>query len=240
MAVTAETTQDWTVRLTTDVPGPGTWTRVVGDGVEVVVGETQTAEDRFAPLGVPLRYLWTTQAGVEAADPVTVESEYPVLSSAYRAGAGWQVVVVAQQPVSWEGRSIAHDVLSRRDPLVTVQQPRYHSATLRLHAADRYATDDLLVLLVTGEPLILRSPCPAAVRDATILPGRWTEDLVSAAKPSGQRWIDIDYQAVSSEPMAWQQPAEWTWEVLEAVPALGSYADLQAEYANWAAVARGR
>jgi hypothetical protein len=240
MAATATVTDQWTVRLDTDTAGPGEWTRSAGEGAEVVVGSTQEAEDRFAPLGVPLRYLWTTQEGVEAAAEVTVTADGPVLSSAYRPGAAVETRIVSQQPVTWQGRSIAHPVLSRRDPLVTIQPPEYHSATLRLWTSGRDATDTLLTLLNTGEPLILRTPCTAAVRDAVILPTRWTEDLVAASKPSGERWVDIEYQAVTAEPSAWPDEHEWTWEALAAVPSLTTYNDLMQQFGTWALVARGR
>jgi hypothetical protein len=239
MAVTAQTTQDWTVLLTADAPGPGTWTRVTGDGREVVVGDTQTAEDRWAPIGVPLVYSWATQAGVETTDPVTVDSDRPVLSSAIRPGGSAQVVAVSQQPVRWEGRSVAHEVLSRPDPVVTMAPPKYHTATLRLHTDGRDGTDQVLVLLATGAPLILRTPCRDAVRDCTLLPLTWTEDVVSASRPSGARWLDIDYQAVTTDPMVYGGLPDWSWETLAAVPELSSYDDVVAMFGTWAATARG-
>jgi hypothetical protein len=239
MAVTAETTQDWTVLLTADTAGPGTWTRVAGDGREVVVGDTQTAEDRWAPLGVPLVYSWATQEGVETTGQVVVESAGPVLSSANRPGGSAQVVAVSQQPVRWEGRSVAHAVLSRPDPVVTIAPPTYHSATLRLHAADRDGVDRVLALLATGGPLILRTPCPAAVRDCTLLPTRWTEDVVSASKPGGARWLDIEYQAVTADPMVYGGLPDWSWQELAAVPELSNYDDVVAMFGTWSVTARG-
>jgi hypothetical protein len=239
MAVTAQTTQDWTVLLTADAPGPGTWTRVAGDAAEVVVGDTQTAEDRWAPIGVPLVYSWATQAGVETTDPVTVESDRPVLSPAERPGASAQVVAVSQQPVRWEGRSVAHEVLSRPDPVVTIAPPTYHSATLRLHTAGREGTDHVLALLATGGPLILRTPCADAVRDCTLLPLRWTEDLVSASKPAGPRWLDIEYQAVTTDPMVYGGLPDWSWEEMAATPELSNYDDVSAMFHTWAATALG-
>jgi hypothetical protein len=237
MAATATVTADYTVLLSTDDTGPGTWYRAYAGNPDLAVGTGPTMEDRWVPLGVPVTWYWAGAGGIEQTQPVTVDgSRGPVLSSATGSGK-LHVVVVSQPPLRWEARSVAHDILYRPDPVVTVAPARYHSATLRLHLPDSAQRANLRALLARGEPLILRATCPAAVDDVTFLPTRWTEEPVSQSKKSGPRWVDIEYQAVMDNPTGYAPLPSWSWTALDA--AYATWDDVEATWATWALTEQG-
>lgn len=227
---------DWTVHLTVQKPGPGKWFRAYAGNPDLEVAATPDAIDRWAPLGVPVSYYWVDSDGVQQPPPVTVDAPGPVLSSATGSGTV-PVVVVTQPPLRWEARSVAHDVLYRPDPVVTVAPARYHSATLRLHCPEPVHRGNLRALLARGEPLILRAVCRDAVDDVTFLPLRWTEELVSASQPGGGRWVDVEYQAVMDNPSGYRPLPDWSWTALEA--AYDSWSAVEAAYPSWADVEQG-
>jgi hypothetical protein len=237
MAVQVWVTQELTVQLSAEEPGPGRWYRAYAGEPDLLVASTPLAVDRWAPMGVPLSYYWVDADGIQQyPETITVVSDRPVLSSA--TGAGYMpVTVVTQPPLRWEARSVAHDVLYRPEPVVTVAPARYHSATLRLHVEGMVERADLRALLARGEPLILRTPCAAAVDDVTFLPLRWTEELVSASQPGGARWMDVEYQAVMDNPTSYRPLPDWSWDELEA--AYESWDAVEAAYATWDAVEAG-
>jgi hypothetical protein len=237
MAVVVEVAQDYTVRLSVDKPGPGKWYRAYAGEPDLEVASTPGAVDRWAPFGVPLSYFWVDSDGVQQAPaPVTVTSDRPVLSSA--TGSGYMTVtVVTQPPLRWEGRSVAHDVLYRPEPVVTVAPASYHTATMRFHVPGMMVRAELRSLLARGEPLILRTPCASAVDDVTFLPVRFTEELVSASRPGGDRWMDVEYRAVMDNPTAYRPLPDWSWDELEA--AFDSWDAVEAAYATWDQVEAG-
>jgi hypothetical protein len=236
MAAIATVNEDWTVTLTTDLPGPGAWYRAYAGDPDLYLGSTTTLVDRWVPLGVPVTWYWKNGTDIQQTAPKTVQADGPVLSSALSSGA-MRVVVVSQPPLRWEARSVAHDILYRADPVVTVAPARYHAATLRLHLPDRAARDSLRALLARGEPLVLRSTCRDAVDDVTFLPTGWTEELVSQSKKSGPRWVDIEYQAVMDNPSGYAPLPSWSWAGLEA--AYATWDDVEAAYATWALTEQG-
>jgi hypothetical protein len=236
MTAAVEVTGDYTARLTVDKPGPGRWYRAYAAEPDLEVASTPDAVDRWVPLGVPVSYYWADTDGVQQAPAVTVEAARPVLSSATGSGT-MLVTVVTQPPLRWEARSVAHDILYRPEPVVTVAPARYHSATLRLHVPDDVSRVSLRALLARGEPLILRATCRTAVDDITFLPLRWTEELVSESRPSGGRWMDVEYQAVMDNPSAYRPLPDWSWHELEA--AFDSWDAVVAAYPSWADVEQG-
>jgi hypothetical protein len=236
MVATATVNADWTVTLVTDDTGPGAWYRAYAGQPDLFIGSTTTAVDRWVPLGVPVTWFWKNGTDIQQTVPKTVDADGPVLSSALSSGAV-QVVVVAQPPMRWEARSVAHDILYRPDPVVTVAPARYHSATLRLHVPDRTSRDSLRELLARGEPLVLRTTCRDAVDDTTFLPLRWTEELVSDSAKSGPRWLDVEYQAVMDNPSAYTPLPDWSWtDVPLAVP---TWVEAVGMYERWADMEQG-
>jgi hypothetical protein len=237
MAATATVNGDYTVTLTTDDTGAGTWYRAYSGNPDLPVGSTHTTVDRWVPLGVPVTWYWAGAGGVQQTEPVTVDdSRGPVLSSATGSGM-LHVVVVSQPPLRWEARSVAHDILYRADPVVTVAPARYHSATLRLYLPDPLQRANVRTLLARGEPLILRTTCRDAVDDVTFLPTRWTEELVSASRKAGPRWLDVEYQAVMDNPSGYAPLPAWSWTALEA--AVAEWDAVPETWATWADVEQG-
>lgn len=232
---TATVTGDWQVRLVTDDPGPGMWRRVAFTGLDVVIGSSPEAFDRWAPLNVPLVYTWT---GVDLLEtlPVTVVSDRPVLSSTLYAGS-MQVTVVSQAPLTVQGRSVVHQVIGRPDPVVSVAPAGYPAGTLRLWMPDRATRLELHTMLRSGDPLILRATCPDAVDDLTLQPLSWSDPLVSEESKAGGRWLDVDFEAVSQTPGDWLAPPPWTWADAEA--GFASWDAFEAAFASWADAEQG-
>lgn len=233
MAATATVTSDWTAMLVTDVAaGDGAWYRAHSGSPDRRIGTEKTMVDLWAPLGIPIQYYWKPATGaVQSTNTIIIDPPGPVLSSALGAGS-LLVRIVSQPPARWEGRSVAHAILGRPDPLVTVAKMTYHSAVLRLWAADRAAVDGLVALAQPGGPLILRTKCDDRVRDATIMVRSLTEQLVSASQPAGPRWVDIDYQAVMDDMNRYQPLPLWTWADMEA--GIATWDDVPVTFATWA------
>jgi hypothetical protein len=201
------------------------------------LGSTPTLIDRWAPLGVPVSWFWAGAGGIDQTAPLTIDnSRGPVLTSAVGSGMV-HVVVVSQPPLRWEARSVAHDILYRPDPVVTVAPARYHSATMRLYLPDMVQRTNLRALLARGEPLILRATCRDAVDDVTFLPLRWTEQLVTESRKAGPRWVDLEYQAVMDDPSRYVPLPDWSWNLLEA--AIDTWGDVDAAWPTWADVEQG-
>jgi hypothetical protein len=237
MTATATVNGDYTVTLTTDDAGAGQWFRAYAGDPDLLLGTAHTVVDRWVPLGVPVSWYWSGAGGIQQTAPLTVDdSRGPVLTSAVGSGM-LHVTVVSQPPLRWEARSVAHDILYRPDPVVTVAPARYHSATMRLHMPDLAHRVNLRTLLARGEPLILRATCRDAVDDVTFLPLRWTEALVSESRKSGARWVDIEYQAVMDDPSRYVPLPSWSWTSLEAD--YDTWEDVEASYPTWADVEQG-
>lgn len=237
MAAVATVTSDWQVSLSTDDPGPGVWWRVSFTDTDIQVGTLPTAVDRWAPLNIPLVYYWAPESGApQQTNEITVASEHPVLSSTLYAGS-LPVVVADQAPLTWQARSVVHDIIDRADPLVSVAPMAYPTGTLRLYAADSRRRLNLLSLLRAGDPLILRAPCPDAVDDMTMHVESVTDPLLSESQKAGPRWIEVEFVAVSSAPTEWASPPAWTWGDME--DTYTSWAEVEAAFDTWAAAEAG-
>jgi hypothetical protein len=191
--------------------GPVTWWRATGARVDEV-GTGNPLVDNGPPLNLPLTYYATDSAGTVVADPVTVTSAVPLLSSTLYGGVQ-PVVILSQPPLTWEGRSVWHPVIDRPDPLVSVWPASYPSGTLTLRMADSGVRRALLGLLEAGDPLLLRSTCPDAVDDMVMLPLRWSDPLVSDSNPTGPRRLVVEYQAVT-RPTTWLPGPDRTYALV--------------------------
>jgi hypothetical protein len=179
--------------------------RLIGDPVT----DPADVTDFEAPFGVAIRYT-VNVSGVTAnvlADPL--EASGVVLSSTMRAGSARPVTLVADQPHDWTARSAWFDVIGRRDPLVTVDTMRYRSGVWEFRAGNRAARAALLDLIVSGEPLLLRSGCPDDVDDAIALPLRASEDPVVGNR--GPRLFRVEYQAVTRTVGPYAGASAWTF-----------------------------
>lgn len=202
-------------------------------------GPAVTTEDEQAPFGVPITYTVTGSVtpGVvsETIDGLDVTGS--VLSSTVRPGAALPVRVNEDRPQEWEARSVWHDVIDRRDPLVTVSPMRYRSGEWLFAVVGASERATLLALLTTGEPMLLRSSCPERVDDVIALPLSMSMDPVMAGAPEGTRILRITYQAVTRPLAPYAGTEGWTYGQLDAGTA--SYAIVLDDFATYTALYAG-
>jgi hypothetical protein len=146
------------------------------------------------------------------------------------------VVVLSQNPKTWEARSKAHHVIGRSDPLVTVQPASYPGGDLVLWTGSNGERFQLHTMLASGSPLLLRSVTPTAVHDMVLLATDWEEELVTDDAHQGPRTISVRYQTVTSL-RGYGPPADRsydTWLIDHA-----SWDDLRDAYPTWDAARQG-
>lgn len=224
----AEVPGTWAVRLTaTGATGTVTWWRdqsgrqtFIGTGVDLI--------DRMVPLNTEVYYTATDDTATVEAGPVTIATDYPVLSSSMY-GTTRQVTVVAQQPNTWRARSVWHPVLDRTDgPVVSIFDAEWREGFMVLGLADRDERHALIDMMMRGDPLILRATCPDRVDDLTILPLQWSDPYITPGVfDSGQR-LEVTYQAVTPEPPAYVPPPAWTYG--DVVTAHATYSEVLGTY----------
>ena len=241
MALTATATEvagKWSVQLSASGSvGSVTWFRDVSQRI-TEVGTGTSVIDRTVPLNTEVYYEAVDDADSAVAGPITIASEYPVLSSS-QSGAAHQVTVVAQQPQSWQARSVWHPILDRTDgPIVSIFDAEWRAGTLVLQlGTDRALRGNLIQMLMVGDPLIIRATCPERVDDLTFLPLDWTDPyIVDGQWGSGQR-LEIRYQSVSAEPPAWVAPPEWTYG--DVLISHAAYSDLLPVYPTYSDLLEG-
>lgn len=161
---------------------------------------SRIAVDGAIPLGVATQYVVTDSTGAQASSVlVTVNADQPLLSDATDPTRILPVTVLDQLPLEAEARSVWWTVLGRSDPFVSVAPMLYPGGTLVLYAVDREARAAIRALLVTGNPLLLRSPCRDDLDDVVLLVESATEQLRVADWKGGPRTIELRYQAVSDQ-----------------------------------------
>ena len=207
--------------------GTVTWGRDV-TGTQTILGTGDAITDT-PPFNLPVTYFATDDIDTEVAAPVTYTSTVPVLSSQTTSQAV-PILVLSQDRLEYEARSRTHQVIGRADPLVTILPPVYPGGELVLWAANLTHRQELEQLLGTGSTLVLRSTRQDTVRDMTLLPTSWTDELVNADRPAGPRVYRIDYQAVTTQasygPPATRQYLTWPVEA-------ATWDDLLALHATW-------
>jgi hypothetical protein len=229
--------QNRSVLLTAINPvGDVTWTRNTSGGA-LVLGVGPSLRD-YPPFGFSVIYEATDSATTEVADPLTLPDPDKAVLTNTLTGMSRDVVVVSQLPQQQEGRSKAHFVLGRPEPVVTIQAPQYPTGTLRLHAATFSDVVALRELRSDGGVLRLRRPSShaSAVDDMTLLVDKFDESLVSDSAPAGARYVDIEYQAVSE---ITYNPVDPTWTYDALVIERATYSDARAAYATYTALAAG-
>lgn len=180
--------------------------RAIGDPT----ADPALVRDHEPPFGVPIRYTVTTDTETATyllADGV--DARGCVLSSTMRPASALPVVLLADRPHEWETRSAWFDVIGRRDPLVSVDGMRYRAGDWQLYARGTDARAQLIALLSTGEPLLLRASAPELVDDAIALPMRVTEE--PHVDESGGRVFTVRYQAVTRTLGPYVGLGDWTY-----------------------------
>lgn len=201
-------------------------------------GSTLTLVDGDVRLNVAVQYSATdAAAGSASASPVTLTSTTDVLSDALDYTQVRPVVVVSQPPNVWEARSRFWDVIGREDPAVSAAPMRLRAGdlVLRVAPADRAGMEQLLL---SGNPLLLRSVYPDAVDDVVLLVTRLTDALAMTDNPSGPRHFTLSYQAVSRKLGAYIPDSTRTYTTLLADAA--TFTDVLVKFATYDDVRTGR
>lgn len=220
MDITAVVIAGWSVRLdATANNGTVRWTRTA-NGLDTDLGTGLAIIDRTAPLNVDLLYSATDADGTVFAEVVRLSSARPVLSSP-RSGVAVTVTVVAMSPLRWQGRSVAHMLVSSSRPRVSVAPMTWPEGDLTLYTRDRDELAAIRALMEPGDPLTMRSECPDTIQDLTFLITDAEEEYF-ADIPTAERSIRVRFQTVDNAPT-----------LLPPAPAY-SYGDALAEHATYA------
>ena len=200
-------------------------------GRQTFIGIGTDIVDRMVPLNTAVNYVAIDDVDSAVSAEITVASTRPVIASSMY-GTTHQVTVIAQQPNRWRARSVWHPVLDRTDgPVVSIFDAEWREGNMTLALEDRTQRHDLIDLLMAGDPLILRSPCPERVDDLTVLPLEWSDPYITDGQwGSGQR-LQIRYQSVTAEPPAYMPPPEWTYD--DVLTAHATYTEVLGVYATY-------
>lgn len=218
-------------------PSGGQAAYVVSSPQTPVTGDATARNmiDGRVPLGaVSTAYTVTDAAGVSAstAAAVTIAATMPVLSDALDPNKLIQLPVVSQRPNHWEARSVYYPVLGRRDPTVAIAPMALRDGELVLSTdGTPVARRAVINLLSSGDPLILRTPCPSAVDDVTLLVTSAAEELLNDSNPVGLSNFRLTYQAVTSDLGPFTGDPSRTYDTVKT--AWPSYADLPPAYATY-------
>jgi hypothetical protein len=193
-------------------------------------------DDLAAPFGIPITYR-VIEAGVTTAtvrlDSLDVRGS--ILSSTVDPSLSIAATIVTDQPHEWQARSAYFDVIARPDPLVAVDVMRYRSGTWAFLARTQTERRDLIALMRTGHPVMLRTSSPTVVDDAIALPLTLTETPL--VDETGARVFTVEYQAVTREQGPYAGTADWTYNVLASTRA--TYAAVLTEFATYSALFTG-
>lgn len=187
--------------------------------------------DYEAPLGVPLTYALTDDAGTVQADTY-IAADTAWLCHPSLAYLNRPVSVEAQTDSTWEGTGTEFDVLGSPYPLVLTSVRNSRSGTLQLIVAVGTERFDLMNLLADGSLLLLRSPC-ASVDDS-----RWLHIRSVREEPLGdgaeyRRWT-LDYRVGSRPPGGVLLDPSWTYDSLP--PLHATYGDLASAFSDYYAL----
>lgn len=198
----------------------------------------RVAVDGDAPLNTPVQYVVTDKAGDQAQTAVvTVASDLPVLADAMDPSRAMAVLVVSQPPNTWEARSVWWDVLGQREPFVSVAPLRLRSGDVVFRVASLAERTQLVSIMASGHPLVLRSTCPDAVDDVIMLPATVEDALVMDDAPGGPRNVTVSYQAVARELGPYVLDPGRSYASLPAESA--TYGDVRAKFTDYRALLSG-
>lgn len=201
---------------------------------------TVAAIDGDIPLGIETSWIVTdTGSGAQTVVAVmTIDAPGPVFADALDPSRALLVTVVSQLPNEWAPRSVWWDVLGARAPFVSIAPLRYRNGPLVLRCESAAARSQLVTILATGSPFVLRTPCRDAVDDVIGIPdGSIVEALVLESNPAGPRTLTIPYQAVARELGEYRGQAGRTYALMLSETA--TYAGVPPKYATYADVLAG-
>lgn len=192
-------------------------------------------DDLEAPFGVPLLYRATDNAGQVFTAAAQLDSDRPRLDHPGLQSLGVWARIVDDQPPAWESGTAVHQIIGRRDPITVAQPLRTRAGTLTLAVADLPELDQLLALLASGLPVLLRTPCSDLFRDGWLAVTQVADAHTSARAP--QRAVELQYVEVARP----QGPSQGTpgWVYRDAATLFGTYAELDAAFGTYAELAAG-
>jgi len=191
--------------------------------------------DYEVPFGRRVVYSAQDSTGTAYATLEDAGVDVVVLSSTRYTDRTLEVTVLRDDPHEWEARSAWFDVIGREDPLVAVDVGRYRSGDLEVYVRRRDDRAALLMLLLAGDPLLLRAPCPDVIDDAILLPLR-TSESPHLDNYGGRVWT-VRYQAVTRVVSPYAGLSAWTYADLEAD--LDTYALVLEWFATYSTLAAG-
>ena len=209
------------------------WRRYAGQDHPVGTGISQFD---YPPLNVPVEYVATDDVETKVAPPVTVTADGPVLSVEGRLLAA-PVTVLSYRPTDYNNPSRVWPVLGRGDPIVTVHPTLYPSGVLRLYAADYTAMINLLAMLPTGRPLLLRSTCEERVPSFTFNYQRATSGYMNDQSVDVPAYFDFEFQQVQASPGIAPPPPDRTYQTV--ADTYTDYTAVQAGYGNYLQLLEG-
>lgn len=179
--------------------------------------------DRDAPFNVDLIYIATDAAGQSGQIPARIDSTTAVLNVMSDPSLSMTLTILAEQDMTYEGRSTAHEILGTNDVLATIDKPAMRRAAYRILLPT--AADWLLLrsLIRTGAVLLLRSPCPEEYQDTAFLWETLTLDLPWNHAAPRHRVATLAFQATLADTAP---PREYAW----------TYSDVPGEFATYDAI----
>lgn len=202
------------------------------DGEAVRGGEAVTGfaliDDYEPPLGVEVTY---TLDGASASTTVNVTGAW--LSHPTDPTLLTPVIVEADDDWQWTAPGVAHQVIGSEWPVVTYSTRTEHRGSLQLITAISQ-TAALRAILLTGSPLLLRTPPACPVDDMWLWPetaGR--TPMTRGPNPSQARWR-LDYQRVAWPGGYVTQDPTNSWQAVTVTHP--TWTDLGTDHATWADV----
>jgi hypothetical protein len=194
--------------------------------------------DGQIPLNTQTVYQATDATGAQASSAVVaIASTTAILSDGTDPQLAVPVTVVSQPPSEWVARSVWWDVLGVRAPFASYAPMRFRHGDLVLRVETRVHRYELLALVTTGNPMLLRSATPEAVDDTLMIIERMSDPLAVDDIRAGARHFALTYQAITGDLGPYSTDASRMW--LTVLDEAATWADLEARYATWAAVLAG-
>ena len=232
---------NFTVTPVAPATPPTTIMRVDANGARPVrlragqepIGGVMTITDYEAALVGPIRYDLTDSAGGTASVSTTLEDlvELPQLVVArlpqYRAS----IRSVTGYTGDRDSTATVHDVIGRRDPVVSLGVLRMRRGTLQCWAPDFPAVAELEALAGLGEVLHLRQPTHPGM-DMYLAAGRTSPEYVDG------RWIvSLDYTELATPSGPLLGDVGWTYD--DVATGHASYAQARDAFPSYASLAVG-
>lgn len=188
----------------------------------------KTVDDYEAPFGVPLTYEIDGQSATTQLDVSGAWITHPTLPDL-----ALQVTVESDDEWEWRAPGTAHQIIGSEWPVVTFNTRTEHRGDLLIITpySEQQAVRDLLV---TGSPLLLRTPPACSVDDMWFWPETATRQKIGTPRTfTGLRWT-LNYQRVQAPGGQVPRPFANSWDGV--VASHTDWADVVGVYSTWDAL----